>query len=80
MTTVRHLKMLWTAQKHPLRLRVEWLERNAQDIAKVLGEVDWEKKMKSMAHLAKVQENHRRLAVATKGPHSGLDWIEIPKF
>ena len=67
-------RKLWAAQKNAVKLRVEWLERNAQDIARAAGEVDWEKKMKTMARMAKVREVHRRLTIATKGPHSGLDF------
>ena len=32
---------LWEVQKRADRERIEWLERNAQDVARAAGEVDW---------------------------------------
>lgn len=71
---------LWAVQKNATDERIEWLETNAQDIAKAAGEVDWEKKMKSMAAMAKMRAVNRKMTTAIKGPRRGLDHIEIPKY
>ncbi len=71
---------LWEVQKHATEKRLQWLERNAQDVARAAGEIDWKKKMTSMVTLTKERSVNRKMTAAIKGAHRGLDWIEIPKY
>ena len=71
-------RQLWEVQKNATAKRIEWLESNAQDIARAAGEIDWEKKMKQMARIARERGVNRKMNSAVKGPRSGLDRIEIP--
>jgi len=73
-------RKLWTAQKQANANRVEWLEKNAQDIARAAGELDWRKKMKDMQRNAVERAVNRKLSMAIKGSHRGLDWIEVPRY
>jgi len=60
--------------------RVEWLEKNAHNIARAEGEVDWKKKMDTMAKLVKERGVNRKMTCAIKGAQHSLDRIEVPKF
>ena len=71
---------LWDVQKNATAKRIEWLESNAQDIARAANEVDWKKKMTEMARLAKERGINRKMTNAIKGYHQGLDRIEVPKY
>ena len=75
-TTAR--RALWSVQTEATEKRIEWLEKNAQDIARASGEPDWVKIMKEMARLARERGVNRRMTAAIKGSRAGLDRIEIP--
>ena len=66
------------AQYKASELRQEWIERNAQDIAKAAGEPDWKSHMEKMMREERERETNRKLTAITKGIHQSLDWIEIP--
>ena len=69
---------LRTVQYNASLRRQQWLEQNAQDIARAAGECDWKKKMEEMIHTAKEREINRKLSSAMKGTHQSLSWIEVP--
>ena len=71
---------LWKAQKEATQNRVEWLEHNAQNIARAAGEVDWKKKMDDMIRYTAERGLHRRMTQTLKGSRQGLDKIEVPIF
>ena len=58
--------------------RQEWLEVNAQIIARAAGEPDWKKHMELMLRQEKDREINRKLTAIVKGPHQSLNWIEVP--
>ena len=66
--------------KNATQERVDWLEKNARNIARAEGELDWKKKMNDMARLAKERGVNRKLTNATKGTRQSLDRIEVPKY
>ena len=59
---------------------MDWLEKNARNIARAEGELDWKKNMNDMARLAKERGVNRKLMNATKGTHQSLDRVKIPKY
>jgi hypothetical protein len=65
-------------QKRASELRQEWIERNAQDIAKAAGECDWRSHMEKMMKDEREREVNRKLTAIVKGSHQCLDWIEVP--
>ena len=71
---------LWQAQKNTTHNRVCWLEKNAQDIARAKGELDWQKNMKEMDGLAKERGVNRKMTSALKGSRQSLDRIEVPQY
>ena len=75
-TTRAHL---WETQKNAYTAQIEWLEQNAQDIAKAAGEVDWKKKMKDMATRAQDRVVNRKMTNAIKGSRRGLNSIKVPQ-
>ena len=76
--TARHA--LWEVQKQATAKRVEWLETNAQNIAKAAGTDDWKAKMNEMARNAESRGIHRHMTQALKGSRQGLDSVEVPIF
>ena len=71
---------LWDSQKEAAAKRIEWLEQNAQHIARAAGEVDWRKKMEEMKRRAQLHAVNRKLTNAIKGTRGSLDRVEIPKY
>lgn len=70
--------VLREAQAKASELRQEWIERNAQDIAKAAGEQDWKAHMEKMLKEERECEVNRKLTAIVKGCHQSLDWIEVP--
>jgi hypothetical protein len=58
--------------------RLEWLNKIAQDRARIEGNTNWEKKIKQMIHEAKERSVNRKLTTATKGAYRPLNTIQIP--
>ena len=73
----RELKQV---QNNAAEERIDWLEKNAQNIARAAGVVDWEKKMNDMARLTEERNLNRRMTNAIKGNRQSVNTIEIPKF
>ena len=73
--SVQHLR---TVQYEASQRRQEWLEKNAQDIARAAGIEDWKKHMEQMMREEKEREINRKLTAITKGSRQSLDWIEVP--
>ena len=67
-------------QKEANQKRVEWPGKNAQDIARAAGEIDWTEKMKDMAQLARQLGVNCKMTTAIKGSGQGLNRIEVPLF
>ncbi|KAL7502579.1 hypothetical protein ACHAXN_000520, partial [Cyclotella atomus] len=69
---------LRAVQREASQRRQEWLERNAQNIAKAANIDDWRKHMDKMLRMEREREVNRKLSAITKGPRQSLDWIEVP--
>jgi hypothetical protein len=69
---------LRVVQREASQRRQEWLERNAQNIAKAANIDDWRKHMEQMLRMEKEREVNRKLSAITKCPQQSLDWIEVP--
>ena len=61
---------LWDSQKEADEKRIEWLDQNAQHIARAAGEVDWKKKMEDMKRRAQLRTVNRKLTNAIQGTHA----------
>ena len=76
---VRHFDTeLWECQKNAESLRVEGLQKAAQNSAQIAGEQDWERKMNAMIRTTEQNAVNRKLSLITKGRRGVLDRIQIP--